>query len=209
MKKAKKRNPIYSKVSNLNRTSTTGDFKFRVAGKKSQLFKEYDALFSGELTRKGVKEIIFFGKKGEPSTAHSIVTSKEFLKALKVMPKVVKESDIITTKSRAKAVETGMKAFLKHRDAIEYETRSAHKTFKDKLKRAYKYQIQKELNKEEYLDHFARMKPRESFEILKDVADIEYSEWRGFDPAYRKQLLKELMMGIRKDGSIWYYGDSI
>lgn len=207
--KSKKRNPIYTKISNLNKTSTTGDFKFRVAGSKSKLYKEYDALLSGELSRSGAKEIVFFGKKGTPSTSHSLVTGKEFIKALKTMPKVVKEIGIMARKSRAKAVEEGMKSFLRHRDEIEWETSSSSKTFKDKVKRAYKYQIQKELNKEEYMDKFSKMHPKDSYDIIKDYHDIEYDEWKGFNPTYRKEVLKEMMIGVRKDGTIWYYGDSV
>lgn len=205
----KKRNPIYSKVGNLNKTSSTGDFKFRVAGRKSSLFKQYDELFSGSLSSNGVKEIVYFGKKGTPSTVHTIVTGKEFMKAVKIMPKVVREAPIIATRNKAKAVEEGMKSFLRHRDDIEYETSSSTKTFKDKLKRAYKYQIQKELNKDEYMDMFARMKPKESFNILSGDHDIEYAEWKSFGVAGRKQILKEMLIGVKRDGTIWYYGDSI
>lgn len=202
MKKNKR--SLNYKVQNLNKQAArdTGDFKFRVAGKNSRVYKELKALLGDSL--KGDR-IVYFGTKNIPSGQHEILSEKQFNTAYAKSKKAVSQHYLhVYNKGTARA-ET-VKAYMKHFNEIEGSGMSP----KEKFARAYRYQIQASLNKEMYLEGFIRGSNREAVKMLREMDPyLETSEWKYMTTGEKRAFFIENFYGVRKDSTIWYYGDSM
>lgn len=182
----------------------------RVARPNSQIVKEYESTGFQEPLK---APLLYWGKTDVAYSTGSLVPMEKFYKILKWAKKQVDKPTTILKGTKEDTVHEIMRTVM--RTQIGGYSMFFGNEGRRKAEMAHTKVVAGEMKKQEYQKEFLKNDPKATYKMLdelfgQDFTDrVSKTDWWRMNQKDKFQFMSENKIGTRKDGSAYYYGDSI